>query len=234
MKKVFRILFTLFVAIIYSSCSKEELQSYNCSCLTLNKGMKISILGDSYSTFQNFLYPASNPTYYPNKKAEVTDVTQTWWSLFITKNQLRLEHNNSYSGSTITRKNNTQSSYVERYTELGNPDIIFVFGGTNDSWQRIPLGNFQYNNWNNDDLQNFRPAFAHLLYQIQQTYFNTKIINIINTDLKKEYKESMEIICQHYNICNISLGDFEKKDGHPSKKGMESIYQQITKALIIK
>lgn len=234
MKKVFRILFTLFVAIIYSSCSKEELQSYNCSCLTLNKGMKVSILGDSYSTFQNFLYPANNPTYYPNKKAEVTDVTQTWWSLFITKNQLRLEHNNSYSGSTITRKNNTQSSYVERYTELGNPDIIFVFGGTNDSWQRIPLGNFQYNNWNNDNLQNFRPAFAYLLYQIQQTYFNTKIINIINTDLKKEYKESMEIICQYYNICNISLGDFEKKDGHPSKKGMESIYQQITKALITK
>lgn len=234
MKKVCRILFTLFVAILYSSCSKEELQSYNCTCLTLNKGMKVSILGDSYSTFQNFLYPASNLTYYPNKKAEVTDVTQTWWSLFITKNQLRLEHNNSYSGSTITRKNNTQSSYMERYTELGNPDIIFVFGGTNDSWQRIPLGNFQYNNWNNDNLQKFRPAFAYLLYQIQQTYFNTKIINIINTDLKKEYKESMEIICQHYNICNISLGDFEKKDGHPSIKGMESIYQQITKALIIK
>lgn len=233
MKKFIKRFFLFIVTVACLSCNKEELKSTNCSCLNLNKGMKVSILGDSYSTFQNFLYPESNPSYYPNKSTGVTDVAQTWWHLFITLNQLKLEYNNSYSGSTIALKNNNyKSSYVERYTELGDPDIIFVFGGTNDNWQKVPIGNFQYDNWNNDDLQNFRPAFAYLLYYIKQTYSKAVIINIVNTDLKKEYKESMESICQYYDICNISLGDFDKKNGHPSKKGMESIYQQITKNLI--
>ena len=44
----------------------------------------------------------------------------------------------------------------------------------------------------------------------------------------------MGTICQYHHVCNISLGDFEKIDSHPFKKGMESICQQITKILVKK
>ena len=228
-------LFYIALTIIIFSCSKEEPKCSNCANISLSKDMKVSILGDSYSTFQGYLSPNGNPTYYPNSRTEVMDVTQTWWYQFITRNNLILESNNSYSGSTVARKPNVEGkSYIERYLELGNPDFIFVFGGTNDSWQDIPVGDYQYSDWKEDDLLYFRPAFAYLLYELQQTYPKAQIVNLINTDLKKDYKESMETICQYYHICNISLGDFEKIDGHPSKKGMKSICQQITQILIKK
>ena len=194
--------------------------------------MKVSILGDSFSTFQGYLSPNTNQTYYPNSQTEVTEVTHTWWYQFISQNQLHLECNNSYSGSTVARKPNTKGySYIERYPELGKPNIIFVFGGTNDSWESIPTGDYQYSDWKEDDLLYFRPAFAYLLNQLQQTYPDAKIVNLVNTGLKKAYKEAMENICQHFHVCNISLGYFEKKEGHPSKAGMMFIYQQITQAL---
>lgn len=227
--------YLLYISLIFItfSCSKEKLECKNCLDTFIQKGIKVSILGDSYSTFQDYLYPNTNPAYYPNQITEVTEVTQTWWYKFITQNQLNLECNNSYSGSTIARKPSAKrSSYVERYPELGNPDLIFVFGGTNDNWQSIPIGDYQYKDWKEDDLLYFRPAFAYLLYQLQQTYPNAQIVNLINTDLKKDYKEAMETICQYYHICNISLGEFEKKSRHPSKKGMESICQQITQILV--
>ena len=42
----------------------------------------LSILGDSYSTFENYLQPDSNFVWYFQGKHENTDVThveQTWW-----------------------------------------------------------------------------------------------------------------------------------------------------------
>lgn len=231
---VYRILLLLMLGIMTGSCSREELYSENCPNCQLGFGLKVSILGDSYSTFRGFLYPESNPAYYPNEKTGVTDVSQTWWWRFIEEQGLELERNNSYSGSTIAKKNNSQgTSYVERYVQLGNPDLIFVFGATNDSWQKVPVGTYQYGDWQEEDLTYFRPAFAYLLWQLQKTYPQAKIVNLVNTDLQKTYKESMEMICRYYGVCCISLGDFEKKDGHPSEKGMASIYQQITKALAI-
>lgn len=93
-----------------------------------------------------------------------------------------------------------------------------MFGGSNDSGQGIPVGDYQYSDWEEDDLLYFRPAFAYLLNRLQQTYPDAQIVNLINTGLKKDYKEAMETICQYYHVCNISLGDFEKIDGHPTKK----------------
>ena len=141
---------------------------------------------------------------------------------------------NAY-GSTIARKADKQeTAYVERYPELGNPELIFVFGATNDSWQEIPIGTYQYENWQEEDLTYFRPAYAYLLHQLQHTYPQAQIVNLINTNLQKSYKESMETICRYYGVCNLSLGDFEKKDGHPSDKGMRSICQQLTEILVNK
>ena len=43
---------------------------------------KVSILGDSYSTFQGII-PANYSTFYPNNQNDVKEVEQTWWSLYI-------------------------------------------------------------------------------------------------------------------------------------------------------
>ena len=65
----------------------------------------VSILGDSYSTFQGYLEPDTNYVWYfdgtPRTQTDVTSVTQTWWHQLITSKGWRLLKNNSFSGSTI-------------------------------------------------------------------------------------------------------------------------------------
>ena len=65
----------------------------------------VSILGDSYSTFEGFITPKSNYTWYnaaPDyKNTDVNSVRQTWWHRVITDNGWRLFVNNSFSGSTV-------------------------------------------------------------------------------------------------------------------------------------
>ena len=64
----------------------------------------VSILGDSYSTFDGYVTPSTNEMwYYQGNRGnnDVEDVTQTWWWQFIKNNGYRLCVNNSWSGATI-------------------------------------------------------------------------------------------------------------------------------------
>lgn len=222
--------FSLFIGFYICSCQQQEALSICQQPIHLSKGMKVSILGDSYSTFAGYLHPETNLSYYPH--LNVKKVDETWWRVFLIHNNLILEYNNSFSGSTITKQKNKINSYIERCNNLGNPDVIFIFGGTNDDWQHIPLGYFQYESWQEEDLYYFRSAFAYMITLLQKTYPHSQLVNIINGDLKKEYIRSMEIICYHYNICNITLGHVEKSEGHPTKNGMYSIFRQLEEVLI--
>ena len=77
--------------------------------LTFSSGVfaqkKVSILGDSYSTFYSYVIPSSNLCWYgvPGEKKEndVTKVEETWWFRLVNDHGFQLERNNSYSGSTI-------------------------------------------------------------------------------------------------------------------------------------
>lgn len=43
--------------------------------------------------------------------------------------------------------------------DMGNPDVILILGGTNDSWHdTLDYGNYQYSDWVYDDLIKFRPV----------------------------------------------------------------------------
>ena len=59
----------------------------------------VSVLGDSYSTFEGFVEPATNELWYyarpKQKQTDVNDVKQTCWHLFIKEHGYRLEKNNS-------------------------------------------------------------------------------------------------------------------------------------------
>ena len=60
----------------------------------------VSILGDSYSTFENYLQPDTNAVWYfqqPRKNNDVRSVDQTWWYKFIKESGYRLCVNNSFS-----------------------------------------------------------------------------------------------------------------------------------------
>ncbi len=214
-------------------------QSFNCSMYSQSK-KSVSILGDSYSTFENFVEPSENAIWYflaPNPDlTDVTDVKQTWWHKFITENGYKLEKNNSYSGSTICNtgyrgEDYSDRSFITRMNNLGSPDILFIFGATNDSWADAPIGDFVWSDWNNEQLKSFRPALTYMLSHVVDRYPNTEIYYIINDGLKPEITNSIIEACNHYNVPYIELKDIDKTAGHPNIHGMNQISQQLKASL---
>ena len=196
---------------------------------------KVSILGDSYSTFQGMI-PEGYAVYYPNNGNDVKEVSQTWWNLYIKAKGYQLETNDSWSGSTICgtgygRMDSSGNNFISRVDKLGNPDIILIFGGTNDAWANSPIGEYQYADWTKEDCKNFRPALACLLDMLQKRYPKAQIYSLLNSELREPINESMREICKHYNIQLIELHDIDKQNGHPSISGMKSICNQLLEAI---
>ena len=195
---------------------------------------KVSILGDSYSTFIGII-PANYSSFYPNDRNDVTEIGQTWWSLYIQAKGYTLEKNDSWGGTTICgtgygRMDSSRNNFIARVDSLGNPDLIFVFGGTNDAWANSPMGEYQYSDWTKEDCKNFRPAVACLIDLLKQRYPNAEFCFILNSELNETVNESMREICNHYNVKLVELHDIEKQNGHPSINGMKSICEQLLEA----
>lgn len=102
---------------------------------------KISILGDSLSTFYSedavltSVYQGDNEFYYPRYSQTIKTVDKTWWYQVIKNNDFELLVNNSLSGSSAYGSSNKAGMSKERINSLfekGNPDIIFIYLGTND------------------------------------------------------------------------------------------------------
>lgn len=207
------------------------------ACMTCTAQVKtVSILGDSYSTFEGYLEPDTNFVWYfdtrPRNNTNVTNVEQTWWYIYLKQKGYRLEKNNSFSGSTIcntgyNREDYSRRSFLARMDNLGCPDIILIFGATNDSWANAPIGEYKYEGWTRQDLYSFRPALAKLLDHMTHRYLNTEIRFILNSELKAEINESVLTICKHYGVEVVTLHDIAKQGGHPSIEGMKEIARQL-------
>ena len=199
----------------------------------------VSILGDSYSTFKDFVVPDTNYVWYPRdsvKHNDVMDVRQTWWHQFISQGNFRLCQNNSFSGATICNtgykgEDYSDRSYVIRSRYLGSPEIIIVFGGTNDTWAKSPVGDYKYAGWTPQDLYQFRPAMACLLSSLQDRYPGAEVYVVINDILSKDITESMQVISDHYGVRWILLHDIDKQWGHPSQLGMTQIARQLSEII---
>ena len=77
--------------------------------------------------------------------------------------------------------------------KLGCPDIIFIFGATNDCWAGSPLGDYKYEGWTKEDLYTFRPAMAYLLDHMIDRYPNVEIYFLLNSGLKEELMNQSEL-----------------------------------------
>ena len=213
-------------------------------CLTFcgvqAKRRSVSVLGDSYSTYEGYVTPLTNRLWYREPslpdKTDVTDVTQTWWHLLCQKRGFKLDTNNSYSGATICNtgydgKDYTDRSFITRASQLGCPDIILVFGGTNDSWANVPQGEMKYEGFTSQDLYQYAPAVSYLARYLVKRYPNTDIYFILNTELRPEIGEAMRQACEHWGAKLIPQHDIGKKSGHPDLAGMQAIASQVSAAV---
>lgn len=144
------------------------------------EGKKLSILGDSISTYQGYI-PSGYSPYYPN--SDVNDVTKTWWSKLISLSDMTLLKNASWSGSGVTGDISTTNGRVgcsdARINELKDgtttPDIIICYITTNDWANDNAIGTFD----SKDEIDltprtisNISEAYALMLYKLRTTYPN--------------------------------------------------------------
>ena len=108
-----------------------------------NRTTKVSILGDSISTFSGWSDSSKGGAYYPRTDCDVTSVDQTWWHrLIYNYMSTGVFEKNISAGNTTIVQNTTGDSSAYWYggdfgtrvqqLGLGDPDVIMVFGGTND------------------------------------------------------------------------------------------------------
>lgn len=223
---------------LYSVCL---LLAISCTVALAQAKPSVSILGDSYSTFEGYLTPDTMDIWYfegvqDARRTDVKNVSETWWMQLIKKKNWKLEVNNSWSGSTICYtgyrdEDYSRRSFITRVPALGSPDIILIFGGTNDSWANAPIGEFKYSDWRRADLYTFRPAMACMLAKIKERYPTAEVYVISNDGLKPEITGSMEQICKHYDVPMIQLHDISKTAGHPNVQGMMQIAEQLEREI---
>ena len=216
------VLFTL----LFVSCTKEPEPP---------KEIHFSILGDSYSAYEGSVYPESNDVCNYYGEIGVDSLEMMWWYQVAQSMGWILERNNSFYGSLISNTDvgsyYVRQSFLNRMDNLGNPDVILVFGGTNDIWYDAPMGKFQYENWSEEDLCFFRPALACLFNGLQGYYPNAKLYFMADAALGEVFVESVHTITDHYGIRCIDLHDIEKLWGHPVAAGMDTIAAQVLAAL---
>ncbi len=213
----------------------------SCTVALAQAKPSVSILGDSYSTFEGYLTPDTMDIWYfegaqDARRTDVKSVSETWWMQLIKKKNWKLEVNNSWSGSTICYtgyrdEDYSRRSFITRVPALGSPDIILIFGGTNDSWANAPIGEFKYSDWRRADLYTFRPAMACMLAKIKERYPTADVYVISNDGLKPEITGSMEQICKHYDVPMIQLHGISKTAGHPNVQGMMQIAEQLEREI---
>lgn len=104
-------------------------------------GKKVSIIGDSISTFyaagseMNSYYNAENTYYYPIYSASIKSVDLTWWYKLIKNNKMQLGINNSWSGSCAygsSANAGVSDGRINTIDNNGAPDIVIIYLGTND------------------------------------------------------------------------------------------------------
>lgn len=230
------------------------------------KGKVVSIMGDSISTFKDYIpivdgHNLTHRTYYP--VGDITDVTKTWWYMLVDELGAKLGVNESWSGSyvgnstdawwnygvsgNIDTAGNTSSgsgndfgikscmaslTRIENLSSNGTPDLILIYGGTNDIWSGasrlstlgssyIVPGTFDSTKESTSiDLStvkwsSFADAFEAMITRIQYYYPTATIVVLFPfySDSNNSYSfkkldafiEVQRNICDYYGINYIDL-----------------------------
>lgn len=234
-----RLLPLMALAFLMSACVKPEDPGQPTE-------IKFSILGDSYSSYEGYVDPETNDPWPHYADIGVTSVEQMWWYKVANEMAWSVELNNSFSGALVCNYDGFEAgayyrpySFISRMDNLGNPDVIFILGGTNDVWQGAPFGDYVYSGWTEEQLCSFRPGLAYLLDYTKHHYPKAKIYFLLETDpcpggITEETRlnlvESTHIITSHYGVECIDLS-IHKDWWHPDAKGQDDIATQVIEAL---
>ncbi len=199
-------------------------------------GKTFSIIGDSISTYQDFV-PKGYATFYPYPTADVNDVNQTWWMQAINKVGGSLLINNSYSGSCVATSGSSSSSNPVRLQELivsnQHADVIVIYMGSNDANDRSGI-----------NVKTFDEKYRSMIDQINELCKEVEIVlctlpksNLYPTSRQTEFNDIINAIATDYSLKVINLDKVDLvphliDSAHPGTSGMTAISSQVAKDLL--
>lgn len=209
---------------------------------------KISILGDSISTFKGMIPPSCH-TCYPKDDSDVVSADLTWWALLCSRMKLELVVNQSYSGARISpcgleahSIDSCFSSY-ERWGFLGEADLIILFGGTNDYGSAIDPASPAF----------FRSSYRTLLHNLGARYPKAKVfcctpIKRLDRPFNKANANGLDYLglcsivreearASGCSLIDLATMDYDEDDHvlcdglHPTAKGLAMIESMMENAI---
>ncbi len=131
----------------------------------------------------------------------------TWASMLADKYDMTL-YNHSIGGSTVSDRVTTNTPLVLRWdNDCGNPNIIVIEGGRNDSSKAIPIGSVA-----DGSTQTFCGALKFMLRNLREKYPNAMIVGITSYNSADsaatvKYAQAMKELFDHYGFPCIYAAD---------------------------
>ena len=204
---------------------------------------RVSFIGDSITTYKGYTLFPSNGQYPNGNYSDFTSVTQTYWYQLIydKMNNAVLEANSSHTATCVqnTVKNGYPGyGFLNRYADLGNPDVIFINGGTNDSWSfNLPVGTLDFSIATDDlDTYQFAQAYDKLIRLMKAKYPKAKIFCIIGDNVMDSkytaYAQVIRDVCKQYGLQYAEVVFADRAGStydnvHPNVAGMAEMANQI-------
>lgn len=233
------------------------------------QGKVFGVIGDSISTFAGYIpvEDGFNKTHRPRYPQDnlLTDVNETWWMQTIMELGGKLGINDSWAGSMVFNNvtaevsgdNGTKASIssptrIQNLGANGTPDVIMLYGGTNDFRQGKKLGTFDPDTAPTEpDLTTLvwdtvADAYVATIMRLQYYYPDAMIIALLpayNVDKDEattdKYDAVFAKICEHYGIpyadmrtCGLKNSTDHLPDKiHPNATGMDFMTKAVLKLL---
>lgn len=206
-------------------------------------GKKVSILGDSVSTFEG----TSPEKYYAHYKGHtrdesgVKDLFDMWWMQVIHSIDAVLCKNDSFAGSCVSPLTKHNATLLRRLKNLDGddkPDIIFIMLGTNDFGRGLHTKS-------RCNMFTFFAGYRKMVERIKKYYPDAEIycsgVYATDTMLRQGHdiesyngciKEVVETYSLHY-VDSVILQKKDTHDGlHPNNVGMTKIARKWIECLL--
>jgi lysophospholipase L1-like esterase len=195
---------------------------------------KLSVMGDSISTYKGYSNDSTNTNSSIGKNAVfytgtniINSVSDTWWK----EVGLDVLVNNSWSGSRVSTTNGTAGAGCMTRTynlhdntgsNIGEmPDIIAVYLGINDYNKKTPLGAFKELSEIYDEksgsyigkTEEFASAYAIMIHKIKNTYPNSEIFCFTlnpstrrtDRELLEEFNDTIRYVAEYFDCGIVDL-----------------------------
>ena len=203
---------------------------------------KVSILGDSISTYKGYI-PDGYAYFYPDPASKLNGYNDTWWMKVINKLGMKLLKNNSWAGSCVSSGTGNGATVNDsRLAELvdGNvkPDIILLFMGSNDCGSQYV------------ELSTFTSSYKIMLDKMialcpdAEIYIMTLPPSNLYTEANRvEYNKVIIKYATEYNLPLINMdnvydgndcADYLVDSAHLNLSGMEKFAELVVENLLSK